>query len=78
MKKLILTGLFTLMMLISFAFSNVESKDKQSEETGISIVDSFDTCETRECITVNGKEYCSEWEEVECPDDGWDPEKENK
>ncbi len=30
MKKIILTGLFTLMMLISFAFSNVEKKPEMT------------------------------------------------
>jgi hypothetical protein len=74
MKKIILTGLFTLMMLISFGFSNVEKKDKHSEETGISIVDSFDTCETRKCILIGGETYCTEWKEVPCPDDDWNPE----
>ena len=73
MKKIVLTGLFTLMMIISFAFSNDVRKDKNSEEASKSVEQLFDTCESRDCIIVDGIEYCSEWKEVPCPDDGWDP-----
>ena len=66
MKNLILV------LVLAIGLMSFTTKINTKKESNVKAT--FDTCEVRTCIVVDGEVYCSEWKEVPCPDEEMETE----